>query len=316
LGFGFGLECDFEVDEVEVDVDEVEVDEVDVEPEDGEDAPPVPPDDEDALCASSEGFATSSGRVAPAGYGEAASASGKATAHASTTMAHAVTAHASAARASAGRAYSRRDECRIERRIGVRERIGGCAGSRGGASLPFSRHRTVERDNRFGLSRARTRDASVKYSLSDRPGHTVETAGLTPLTLEFEGGDGRPLRAIVVGEIDFAGAPSMQAQIASACARRDEHRVVLDLSAVQFMDSSGLRAVLHTQRALADEPDGGMVILGATEPVRKLLKLTGLERHLRVFDTLEQAETALAEGEPDGDDGAGSDRAAHGDGPA
>jgi anti-anti-sigma factor len=136
--------------------------------------------------------------------------------------------------------------------------------------------------------------------------------------LEFEGGDGRPLRAIVVGEIDFAGAPSMQAQITSACARHDEHRLVLDLTAVQFMDSSGLRAVLHVQRELADEPDGGMVILGATEPVRKLLKLTGLERHLRVFDTLDQAERALAEVEPDGadSDGAGPDRAADDAGPA
>jgi anti-sigma B factor antagonist len=113
--------------------------------------------------------------------------------------------------------------------------------------------------------------------------------------LEFEGGDGRPLRATVTGEIDFAGAPAMQAQIAVACGRHDEHRLVLDMSAVQFMDSSGLRVVLHVQRELASEPGGGMVILGATEPVRRLLKLTGLERHLQVLDTLEQAEAALAE---------------------
>jgi anti-sigma B factor antagonist len=113
--------------------------------------------------------------------------------------------------------------------------------------------------------------------------------------LEFEGGDGRPLRATVTGEIDFAGAPAMQAQIAVACGRHDEHRLVLDMSAVRFMDSSGLRVVLHVQRELAGAPGGGMVILGATEPVRRLLKLTGLERHLQVLDTLEQAEAALAE---------------------
>jgi anti-sigma B factor antagonist len=138
--------------------------------------------------------------------------------------------------------------------------------------------------------------------------------------LEFEGGDGRPLRAIVTGEIDFAGAPSMQAQIVSACARHDEHRLVLDLAAVEFMDSSGLRAVLHVQRELADEPGGGMAILGATEPVRKLLQLTGLERHLRVLDTLEQAETALAEaaeGETgSGGEDAGRERAVDDAGPA
>lgn len=99
----------------------------------------------------------------------------------------------------------------------------------------------------------------------------------------------------MTGEIDFAGAPAMQAQIAVACGRHDEHRLVLDMSAVRFMDSSGLRVVLHVQRELAGAPGGGMVILGATEPVRRLLKLTGLERHLQVLDTLEQAEAALAE---------------------
>lgn len=137
--------------------------------------------------------------------------------------------------------------------------------------------------------------------------------------MEFEGGGGRPLRAIVTGEIDFAGAPSMQAQIVSACAQHDEHRLVLDLAAVEFMDSSGLRAVLHVQRELSGEPDGGMMILGATDPVRKLLKLTGLERHLRVFDTLEQAETALAEAaeaENAADEHAEPDRAADSADPA
>lgn len=99
----------------------------------------------------------------------------------------------------------------------------------------------------------------------------------------------------MTGEIDFAGAPAMQAQIAAACDQHDEHRLVLDMSAVRFMDSSGLRVVLHVQRELAGAPGGGMVILGATEPVRRLLKLTGLERHLQVLDTLEQAEATLAE---------------------
>lgn len=119
----------------------------------------------------------------------------------------------------------------------------------------------------------------------------------------------------MTGEIDFAGAPAMQARIAAACGQHGEHRLVLDLSAVQFMDSSGLRTVLYMQGELANEPEGGMVILGATEPVRRLLTLTGLERHLRVLDTLEQAEAALAE---DGVEGAeaGSDSGGAGADPA
>jgi anti-sigma B factor antagonist len=153
-------------------------------------------------------------------------------------------------------------------------------------------------------SRAPARDASVECSLSHRNAHPAEAAGLTPLAVEFEGGAGRPLRAIVTGEIDFAGAPAMQARITAACGQHGEHRLVLDMTGVQFMDSSGLRTVLHVQRELASEPGGGMVILGATEPVRRLLTLTGLEQHLPVLDTLEQAEAALAQdaeagGDPD-----------------
>jgi anti-sigma B factor antagonist len=154
-------------------------------------------------------------------------------------------------------------------------------------------------------ARAHAHDASVEYDLSHRHAHPADTAGLTPLAVEFEGGAGRPLRAIVTGEIDFAGAPTMQARIAGACGQHDEHRLVLDLAAVRFMDSSGLRAVLHVQRELAGEPGGGMVILGATEPVRRLLTLTGLEQHLRVLDTLEQAEAALVEAVAEGAEAGG-----------
>jgi anti-sigma B factor antagonist len=120
----------------------------------------------------------------------------------------------------------------------------------------------------------------------------VETIIPTPLTLEFQAGDGRPLRAIVSGEIDFASAPSMQARIIGACEQRHARRLILDLTGVHFMDSSGLRVLLHLQRELAGD-EGGLVLFGPTEEVRKLLTLTGLDQHLTVSDSLEQAEVAL-----------------------
>ena len=59
------------------------------------------------------------------------------------------------------------------------------------------------------------------------------------------------------------------------------------------MDSSGLRALLHLQRELADKR-GGLVLLGPTAPVRGILTLTGLDRQLPAVDTLEQAQALLA----------------------
>jgi anti-sigma B factor antagonist len=122
----------------------------------------------------------------------------------------------------------------------------------------------------------------------------VRPADPPPLLLEFEARDGDALRAIVSGEIDFASAPSMQARIIAACEREGAHSLILDLSAVEFMDSSGLRVILHLQRELSSER-GAMVLFGPTEEVRKILRLTGLDQHLTVAATLTQAEVLLQE---------------------
>jgi anti-anti-sigma factor len=116
----------------------------------------------------------------------------------------------------------------------------------------------------------------------------------TPLSLEFDTDQETALRAIVSGEIDFASAPSMQARLIAACERERSSNLILDLAAVEFMDSSGLRVLLHLQRELSGD-HGALVLLGPTDEVRKILKLTGLDQHLAVAGTLEQAQSTLAE---------------------
>ncbi len=116
----------------------------------------------------------------------------------------------------------------------------------------------------------------------------------TPLSLEFDTDPATALRVIVSGEIDFASAPSMQARLIAACERERSRSLILDLTAVEFMDSSGLRVLLHLQRELSGD-HGALVLLGPTEEVRKILKLTGLDQHLAVAATLEQAQLTLAE---------------------
>jgi anti-sigma B factor antagonist len=122
----------------------------------------------------------------------------------------------------------------------------------------------------------------------------VRPADPPPLLLDFETRAGATLRAIVSGEIDFSSAPSMQARVVAACEREGAHSLILDLSSVEFMDSSGLRVILHLQRELSNER-GGMVLFGPTEEVRKILRLTGLDQHLTVANTLPQAEELLRE---------------------
>jgi anti-anti-sigma factor len=124
----------------------------------------------------------------------------------------------------------------------------------------------------------------------------------SPLRLEFEGGEGMPLRAIVSGEIDYASAFSMQVRIAAACRRRQARGLILDLTGAEFMSSSGLASILSLQRELACRR-GGMVLMKPTAEVLRIIRLTGLDERLIIADTAEEAELLLRRGAPGEDIG-------------
>ncbi|AYV22816.1 MULTISPECIES: STAS domain-containing protein [Vibrio] len=65
--------------------------------------------------------------------------------------------------------------------------------------------------------------------------------------------------------------------------------LLLDLSNVNFMDSSGLGAVMAVYKLLRDRQ---IAIVGAKQPVRDLLKLTRMDRLVKTYDTVEDAMTA------------------------
>ena len=68
-------------------------------------------------------------------------------------------------------------------------------------------------------------------------------------------------------------------------------RVVLDLSAVNFLDSSGLGAVVAVMKLLA--PGRRLELSGLTVPVQKVFRLTRMDGIFTIHPTLEQA---LAQG--------------------
>jgi anti-sigma B factor antagonist len=94
-----------------------------------------------------------------------------------------------------------------------------------------------------------------------------------PLTLEVAGSAALP-RLIVAGEVDCTSAPQVGAVLDELvdAAPRD---VVVDLTAVTFLDSAGLctLAVAH-RKALA--AGGRLRVLAATRAVMRPLQITGL----------------------------------------
>lgn len=79
------------------------------------------------------------------------------------------------------------------------------------------------------------------------------------------------------GELDAYTAPTLEERI-GALLTEERFEVVLDLSETTFVDSSGLRAILTAQRRLR-ESGGNMRLRRPSEPVRRLLDITGLTEH-------------------------------------
>jgi anti-sigma B factor antagonist len=91
---------------------------------------------------------------------------------------------------------------------------------------------------------------------------------------------------VVSGELDLSSSPELEAAVGQLDSR-DTGVVVLDLTAVEFMDSAGLAVVVkaHQQAESAGRAFG---LVPGSEQVRRLLSLTGIERRMTVAQTPEE----------------------------
>jgi len=99
------------------------------------------------------------------------------------------------------------------------------------------------------------------------------------------------------GELDAVTSREFDEYLTTA--RQQSDRVVLDLSAVDFMDTSSLAVIVGHWKKLTAR-DGTLALAGARYRYTKTLWITGLADRLPRYDTLEQAIAALADGSADG----------------
>jgi anti-sigma B factor antagonist len=87
----------------------------------------------------------------------------------------------------------------------------------------------------------------------------------------------------VQGEIDLYTVPRLQRELASVLAGGAAVRLVVDLSGVDFCDSTGVNVLLAAHRQAREK--GGDLELAAPRPaVKKILQVTGLETVFTVRD--------------------------------
>jgi anti-sigma B factor antagonist len=78
------------------------------------------------------------------------------------------------------------------------------------------------------------------------------------------------------GEIDLHVSPPVESSLASMIAKRPQH-VVVDLSGVTFIDSSGLAVLIHAMQDV-NEYGGKLTLSGINENVRVIFEMARLDQ--------------------------------------
>jgi anti-sigma B factor antagonist len=91
-----------------------------------------------------------------------------------------------------------------------------------------------------------------------------------------------PRRFVVApsGELDMATTPVLDRAVGEVLARDDVAALVVDLTEVRFMDSSGIRALLQARNAVA-ERGGQFSLTRPSEQVAVVLRAAALDH---IFD--------------------------------
>jgi anti-sigma B factor antagonist len=95
--------------------------------------------------------------------------------------------------------------------------------------------------------------------------------------------------AELTGELDIASAPALRDQLLNLL-RPGSSRLVVDLSRVSFCDASGLAVLVSTARR-ARLLGGFLRVAAASPQVGHVLNITGLDRHLANFPSVQAAAT-------------------------
>jgi anti-anti-sigma factor len=124
-------------------------------------------------------------------------------------------------------------------------------------------------------------DRRVRF-VTDRPPHAF---GIRRAALR--GAPGVAIR----GEVDVSAVPSL-VEALDAAIRDSAGAFVIDLCDVEFLDSSGLSALMRA-RALLGREERALAVVCPPGPVRRLFEVVGVADLLFLYGSREEAAAAL-----------------------
>jgi anti-sigma B factor antagonist len=95
----------------------------------------------------------------------------------------------------------------------------------------------------------------------------------------------------VAGELDMSNAGELRRRVESSV-RSGRNCVVIDLSGVKHMDSSGLAALIAAHQ-LTQDRRGRLALVITSEPVRRTVEVRGLDRLFTIVATRDEGVAAV-----------------------
>lgn len=103
--------------------------------------------------------------------------------------------------------------------------------------------------------------------------------------------DGDRLIVRLAGELDHYCAQSVRRELDALIADQGVRLLVLDFTALQFMDSSGIGVILGRYRQLRDR--GGQVgVVHMNRHISRIFHMSGMDRVIRQLDRPQEAAKA------------------------
>lgn len=97
------------------------------------------------------------------------------------------------------------------------------------------------------------------------------------------------------GEMDLSTVPYFKEKVITRTEQEQIDHLLLDLSKVSFIDSSGLGAILGRYRFL-NKKGGKVLLVNPKKQVKKIFNMSGMLNIMNVYKNIKEALTELEEG--------------------
>jgi anti-anti-sigma factor len=111
------------------------------------------------------------------------------------------------------------------------------------------------------------------------------------MNIESETLDGGIVKITLTGRMDVQGAQDVDIKFSAYTAK--QRAVIVDVAAVNFLASIGIRSLLLVAKAVSQR-GGKTVLLNPDENVTRVLEMAGIDTIVPIVRTLDEARAAVA----------------------